>query len=339
MVTGSQGYIGTELIRTLKNQSYEVACIDAGFYQEDAIKRIAAEENVQVDIRNLDLIDFDSVKCIIHLAAISNDPLGQLNQSVTFEINNEAAVNLAKRAMSEGIEKFIFVSSQSIYGVSKSNELLSEEADKSPVTAYAKSKWLAEQQLLSMNSPDFTVVAVRPATVFGWGNRIRNDIIFNNMIASGLKKGIIEVHSDGTPIRPVLHILDLIDFLILLIESDKVAIQGEAFNIGLYDINYSVLEVARIASECLNDIPIRMETENLKDERSYRVSFLKAWQKLDFKSERDLYSGAEEILLEFKRLTDNEKERYFNRAVRIDSLRRLIESEEIDLNLIRKVNG
>lgn len=143
---------------------------------------------VRHDLRDQESLNLRKFDCVIHLAALSNDPLGEINPDLTFSINRDSAIQLAKRAKSHGVRRFIFASTQSIYGFSGSESELSEDAPKNPITAYAKSKWQAEQEILGLASHDFATVAVRPSTIFGWGSRIRNDIIFNNMIASGIKK-------------------------------------------------------------------------------------------------------------------------------------------------------
>jgi nucleoside-diphosphate-sugar epimerase len=338
-VTGSQGYIGTELTRSLTNHNFQVQGSDIGFYKNDVMREsLENDKTIFHDVRMSEKIDLRGVDTVIHLAAISNDPLGELNQEITFEVNHRATVNFARIAREFGVKRFIFISSQSIYGVSSQNLALSENSPKNPLTAYAKSKWLAEQEILGLNSRNFTTTAVRPSTVFGWGNRLRNDIIFNNMMSSGLLKEKIEVYSDGTPIRPVLHLIDLIEFLLLLVKCDETEIAGEVFNVGYYERNYNVAEVARIAASCLGGIPVIMNTKKLMDERSYEVSFEKAFKTFGYKAQRDLYFGGQEILSQFELLTDNEKHSYFNKTTRIDSLKTQIALGGLDKELRRRGN-
>ena len=148
---------------------------------------------IKLGLREQESLDLREYDAIIHLAALSNDPLGEINQNVTFSVNRDTAIKLAVRARNQGVSRFVFVSKQSIYGISDSLVELREDAPKNPITAYARSKWDAEQEILGMSTKNFSTVTVRPSTVFGWGSRIRNDIIFNNMILSGLKSGKIEV--------------------------------------------------------------------------------------------------------------------------------------------------
>ena len=249
LVTGSQGYVGTELMKKLHFLGIDVIGIDIGFFQNSKLDSSSEMKSLQLDLRNQENVDLRGFKSVIHLAALSNDPLGEV-------INRDCAIDLAVKAKKSGVTRFIFVSTQSIYGISDSESELSEDAPKNPITAYAKSKWDAEQEILGLANNDFTTVAVRPSTVFGWGSRIRNDIIFNNMISSGIRKGKIGVHTDGTPCRPIVHISDVIDFLILLLTAPKNIVNGQAYNLGRLNGNYTVREIAEAASRCLGNIPI-----------------------------------------------------------------------------------
>jgi nucleoside-diphosphate-sugar epimerase len=333
LVTGSQGYVGTELMKRLLDLRIEATGIDIGYFQNSKIDDSPERTFEKIDIRNYDSLDLRKFDCIIHLAALSNDPLGEINADLTYLINRDCAIKLAKKAKSHGVGRFIFASTQSIYGVSNAETELSEDAQKNPITAYAKSKWHAEQEILGLSSNDFTTVAVRPSTIFGWGSRIRNDIIFNNMIASGIRKSKIEVHTDGTPHRPVIHISDVVDFLILLLHKPSNIIQGQAYNLGCIGGNFTVLEVAEVASKCLGGIPILLRTEDLGDQRSYRVSFIKAKQELGYSGSKSLQYGGEEILANVKNLSEEMREKYFSETIRLNVLKRLISSGNLNSDL------
>lgn len=333
LVTGSQGYVGTELVKKLHFSGIDVTGIDNGYFLNSKLDSFSEAKSLQVDLRNLQSIDLKGIDIVIHLAALSNDPLGEINPMLTYAINRDCAIDLALKAKKSGVSRFIFASTQSIYGVSDSNSELSEDAPKNPITAYAKSKWQAEQEILSLASNDFTIVAVRPSTIFGWGSRIRNDIIFNNMIASGIRKSKIEVHTDGTPHRPVIHISDVVDFLILLLHKPSNVIQGQAYNLGCIGGNFTVLEVAEVASKCLGGIPILLRTEDLGDQRSYRVSFIKAKQELGYSGSKSLQYGGEEILANVKNLSEEKREKYFSDTIRLNVLRRLISSGNLNTDL------
>ena len=333
LVTGSQGYVGTELMKKLHFLGIDVIGIDIGFFQNSKLDSSSEMKSLQLDLRNQENVDLRGFNTVIHLAALSNDPLGEVNPMLTYVINRDCAIDLAVKAKKSGVTRFIFVSTQSIYGISDSESELSEDAPKNPITAYAKSKWEAEQEILGMSTEDFISIAVRPSTVFGWGSRIRNDIIFNNMISSGIRKGKIEVHTDGTPHRPIVHISDVIDFLMLLLNAPKNIIKGEAYNLGRLNGNYTVREIAEAASRCLGDIPIEFNTEKLNDQRSYRVNFLKAKRDLGFVASKDLEFGGAEILDKFHNLEYLDRERYFNDTTRLNTLKRLIELDKLRSDL------
>lgn len=329
LVTGSQGYIGTELVRELRSSNHVVTGLDAGYFVNSQLSVTVEIPTIKLDLRDQESLQLGEYDAIIHLAALSNDPLGEIDPTITYLVNRDAAINLATRARNQGVSRFIFVSTQSIYGVSDPNSELREDAPKNPITAYAKSKWDAEQEILCMSTRSFTTVAVRPSTVFGWGSRIRNDIIFNNMISSGLKNGRIEVHTDGTPHRPIVHIMDVVDFLILLLESPSQILANQAYNLGRIGGNYTVLEIARAASSCLGEIPIILNTEALTDQRTYRVNFEKAKTELNFSAYRTLEYGGAEILEQYRKLSTVNKDKYFQECSRLHVLKSLIDSGQL----------
>ena len=254
------------------------------------------------DIRDVEVVDLKNFDAIVHLAALSNDPIGELDSSLTYEINRDASIKLAEMARKAQIARFIFISTQSIYGLSTSDDELGESDLKNPQTAYARSKWDAEQSILQMASPEFTTVALRPSTVFGWSPRLRSDIVFNNLLLSGITRGKIEVHSDGSPWRPIVHVTDLSESIRLALLAPTKNVLGKSFNIGKIAGNYTVKEIAHAASTCLGDIETVFNTENITDARSYRVSFQKALEVLKFEAGRELVESGNEMLTMIKTL-------------------------------------
>ena len=309
LITGSQGYIGTFLTQFLINVGMEVSGTDVGYYKDCNLVPVDdLEKTKNIDIRNVSIGDVLGFNSIVHLAALSNDPVGELDEKLTFDINYKATINLAKLAKKAGVKMFIFVSTQSIYGISNTVEELDEySSTKNPQTAYAKTKWLAEQELKTLEDSEFEIVYIRPSTVFGWSPRLRTDIVFNNLLLSGLKYGKIEVHSDGTPWRPIIHINDLSKFILNVLEAPKDKIAGKAFNVGVLNGNYTVKQIAEAAQSCLpNSTTITYNTENLVDPRSYKVSFDRAKQELGFIAETDLINGGKELLL---KINENSKDK------------------------------
>ena len=325
MITGNLGYVGTELSSYLEKYGDKVFGLDSGFYADCLLVSDYIDVPTQIkDIRDVTVNDFRGFDSVIHLAALSNDPIGELNSSLTFQINGEASIRAAELARKAGVGRFIFVSTQSIYGISTSEDELDEFADKNPQTAYAKSKWDAEQVILGMSSEDFTTVALRPSTVFGWSPRLRSDIVFNNLLLSGLSKGKIEVHSDGSPWRPIVHVSDLAEAIRLTLIADKEAISANSFNIGKIGGNYTVKEIALAAKECIGDIEIVFNTENITDPRSYKVSFNKAFDLLGFEAHRELVESGIEMLGKFKQYDLNGNDlmgRLTNRLAQVSYLK------------------
>jgi nucleoside-diphosphate-sugar epimerase len=275
LVTGSRGYIGSVLVPMLVGAGFAINGADAGYYRDCLTgDDPAGDVGVNTDVRHTAPIF--GADAIIHLAALSNDPLGELDPRLTDEINRDTTISLASIAKSAGIKRFILASSQSIYGLNESDEPLTEDAPKNPLTAYARSKWDAEQAIMELADDDFCVVALRAATVFGWSPRLRTDIVFNNMLAQAYTTSKIEVRGDGSEWRPVVHIKDLCNAYIACLEADAAKVNRQAFNVGT--LNYRVSEIAEIAADTW---PAEITYgERAPDTRSYRTSGYKLFTAL-----------------------------------------------------------
>jgi len=335
LVTGSQGYIGTFLSQFLSDNGIQVSGTDIGYYKDCNLVPVDdLIETKRIDIRDVGINEVLGFDAIVHLAALSNDPVGELDEKLTFDINYKATINLAALAKKAGVNRFIFVSTQSIYGISNTEDELDEYTSvKNPQTAYAKTKWLAEQELRTLEDDNFHITYVRPSTVFGWSPRLRTDIVFNNLLLNGLKYGKIEVHSDGTPWRPIVHISDLSKFILKVLEAPKEKIAGKAFNVGVLKGNYTVKQIAEAARSCLpSNTTITYNTENLIDPRSYKVSFKRAKNELDFNAETNLISGGSELLKNISSMKGN-KEILGRNTNRLSQLKYLIESNILDKEL------
>ena len=331
LITGNLGYIGSVLGEYLLSKGFKVTGLDSGFFQKNTIDECVDIETNLKDIRDIIPTDLIGVTSIVHLAALSNDPLGEFDRSLTFEINYKATVNLAKMAKVSGVEKFIFISSQSIYGYADTNKELDEDNSvKNPQTAYAESKWLAEKEIFLLEGPKFKVVALRPSTVFGWSPRLRTDIVFNNLLTTGYFNKEISVHSDGLPWRPVIHIKDVCKAIKLVLESN---LSGESLNLGVIGGNFQVSELASVASKSLNDIPVIYNTENITDSRSYKVDFRKASKLLGFQAETTLDAGAKEIIKKLFKI-ELDSGIFFNKTNRLLRLKELL-NEKIIKNDLR----
>lgn len=274
LVTGANGYIGTVLTEKLFNQGQKVTGWDTDYFKEVTLgthKNKYISKKIDIRQKDIDLTNFD---CIIHLAALSNDPIGALNEKLTYEINHRASINLAKKAKKMGVKRFIFSSSCSVYGIAKNN-IVTEESTINPLTAYAKSKALVEEDLKKLADDNFCVCLLRNATVYGFSPRFRNDLVVNNLITCGMALGEIRILSDGTPWRPLIDIRDLCDIILKFINIDSKAVNGDIFNIGFNDGNLMVKEILNYVKKYLPDCQIKFTSEHGKDTRSYKVDFKK----------------------------------------------------------------
>jgi nucleoside-diphosphate-sugar epimerase len=333
LLTGNNGYIGSVLTEFLVKKGDEVTGLDTDFYKECRLYPPDFQINeIKKDIRQVGKKDMEGFDAIIHLAALSNDPLGEFDTKLTDEINHRSAVRLAVMAKEAGVGRFIFSSTQSIYGISKTDEELSEDSLKNPITAYAKAKWEAEGELGKLSSEDFTVVCFRPSTVFGASPNLRCDIVFNNLVASAYTTGKIEIKSDGTPWRPVVHVKDVCRAFEAGLLAPQELIAGESFNVGIENGNYTVKDLALAAQAAVPGSSLVFTGEHGSDSRTYRVSFKKILSVLKdyFKPEWDLKSGGQELVNFFKKINFTE-EMFRGRACnRLPQLKHLIENKKID---------
>ncbi|MBI2048868.1 MAG: NAD(P)-dependent oxidoreductase [Candidatus Liptonbacteria bacterium] len=327
LVTGNRGYIGSVLTEMLLGRGYEVVGFDTGFYDDVALYPIPEPtRQIRKDIRDAVSDDFAGIDAVIHLAALSNDPLGEFDSRLTEEINYEATANVAKLAKEAGAKRFVYASTQSIYGISKTDaELDEDESEKNPITAYAKTKWAAEQELKKLCSDDFFVICMRPSTVFGASPSLRCDIVFNAFVSSGYTTGNIEVKSDGTPWRPVVHVRDVSQAFIAGLEAPKELVQCQSFNVGIPNGNFTVKQLAEAAQAVVPGSSVVFTGERGNDERTYRVGFKKILGVLKdyYKPEWTLEGGGRELAEMFKRVDFSEEQfrgRACNRLRQIDYL-------------------
>ena len=335
LVTGSLGYVGSHITRNLTLKGHTVFGIDSGFYRECNLVPIDNEvPTILKDIRDLEISDFENIDVVIHLAALSNDPIGELDESLTYEINYKAAVRTAELAKDTNVKRFIFASTQSIYGIAQSESELDEDISiKNPQTAYAKSKLRAEIEILGMSNSQFTTTSLRPSTVFGWGVRLRSDIVFNNLLLNGLKHKKIDVHSDGTPWRPIVHLQDLSEAFEICLKISPEIISGNSFNIGVLNGNFTVRQLAEAAQAALNGIPITFNTENVVDPRSYKVSFSKAKKVLNFQANTDLKTGGSELISQSRKLLEQGVDLLDRKTNRLAQMKVLIKEGLLDETL------
>jgi len=340
MVTGNMGYIGPVLMSALKEKGYDVIGYDSGYFAENLLEEIN-EDYLQItkDIRDITKKDLAGIDTIIHLAGLSNDPLGEFSPKLTEDINYIGTMQLAEMAKDVGVSRFVYASSQSMYGVSDtSSELDEDNSEKNPVTAYAIAKWNAEQQLHSMITDDFVVTSFRPSTVFGASPRLRCDIVFNNLVACAYTTGKIEIMSDGTPWRPVVHIKDVCSAFIAGVEAPSTIVSGKAFNVGIPNGNFTVRDIAEAAQRSVPGSELIFTGEHT-DPRTYRVSFNRILAELKdyYKPKWDLDMGGKELVEMFDRIGFTEKQFRGKETIRLQQLFYLKDNNVID-DTFRMVN-
>ena len=333
LVTGDRGYIGSVLMGQLIDKGFSVVGYDSGFFLENQLDDCEeVYEKITKDIRDIELQDLEGIDSVIHLAGLSNDPLGDFAPVLTEDINYKGTIHLAEIAKEAGVSRFVYASSQSMYGISNTdNELDEDDSEKNPVTAYAIAKWSAEQELNAMSSGDFVVTSLRPSTVFGVSPRLRCDIVFNNLVACAYTTGKIEIMSDGTPWRPVVHINDVCSAFIAGLEAPASIVSGRAFNVGVSNGNYTVRDIAEAAQRAVPGSELIFTGEHT-DPRTYRVCFDRILTELKdyFKPEWNLDRGGKELVEFFDRVDFTEKQFRGLDTIRIKQLSYLKETGKLN---------
>jgi len=333
LVTGDRGYIGSVLVPMLMEKNYSVVGYDSGYFSSNLLE--SYNENyprITKDIRDVGMEDLDGVDCVIHLAGLSNDPLGELSPSLTNDINYSGTMRLAEMSKKSGVSRFIYSSSQSMYGISETRAELDEDNSiKNPVSAYAIAKWNAEKALQNLISDNFTVTSFRPSTVFGASPRLRCDIVFNNLVACAYTTGKIEIMSDGSPWRPIVHIKDVCSAFLAGIEAPLDLISGRAFNVGIPNGNFTVKDIAEAAQKAVPGCELIFTGEHT-DPRTYRVSFDRILTELKdyYNPKWDLDMGGKELVDFFDRVNFTEKDFRGKKTIRLQQLMLLKESNYID---------
>jgi nucleoside-diphosphate-sugar epimerase len=300
MVTGAGGYIGTQLVRDLVKAGHNVTAVDRFFFGKEPLSEFINNKQVtilQKDIRDLEQIDFKGHNAVCDLACLSNDPAGEIDPQLTYQINRDGRIHVAKIAKQSGVEKYIISSSCSVYGKGE-EPLLSETSNTNPISVYAKSTLEAEQENLSLADSNFSVTALRNATVFGLSTRMRFDLVVNLMTLSAFQKGRIIVMGGGLQWRPLVHLSDVSRAFSSIISSKIELVNKEIFNVGLD--NYQIKNLAYLVRE---ELPFPVEIEVAPDDadkRDYNVVFKKAEEKIGFKAEVGVAHGIKEIYLALK---------------------------------------
>jgi len=336
LVTGHNGYVGTVLVPMLLKAGHDVVGLDSNLYQaatfgdENATASIPA---IQRDVRDVTHADLDGVDAILHLAGLSNDPLGDLNPELTYEINHQASVRMAKMAKELGIERFIFSSSCSNYGAGV-DDWLNEESAFNPVTPYGKSKVMVEQDVAKLADDKFSPTFLRSSTAYGVSPRLRFDLVLNNLTAWAYTTGLVYLKSDGTPWRPVVHIEDMALAFVAALHAPRELIHNEAFNVGRPEENYRIRELAEIVAETVPGSRVEFAEGASPDKRNYRVDSSKIARVLpEYKPKWTARLGAQELYEAYQRVGLQLEEFEGPRYRRIDHIKMLMASGRLDNRL------
>lgn len=305
-VTGHKGYIGPHVIELLKANGNFVAGCDISLFQESQIDAVVAPDvELDKDIRDLTVDDLKGYDCIIHLAAISNDPMGDVDPEITYSINKEGSFRLAEIAKEAGVCRFLFSSSCSIYGKGESLDL-DESSAMNPLTAYAISKIETEKKLHSLASSDFSPIYLRNSTAYGFSPMFRIDLVVNNLLACAMAKGNIQIKSDGEPWRPLIHCRDIARAFVAFLNTPPELTHDTAINIGMNEENYQVKDVAAMVKKLVPDAEIVFTGETGVDPRDYRVNFGLLNKLLpEFKLEYTLEKGMDDLFHRLQKINFN----------------------------------
>ncbi|MCX6653742.1 MAG: SDR family oxidoreductase [Candidatus Bathyarchaeota archaeon] len=334
LVTGHLGYIGTVMVPLLQAEGHEITGLDSDIFKEcKFIGQIPDVPFLSKDIRDVTVSDLKGFNVVIHLAALSNDPLSDLNPKLTYDINYKASVKLAKLARKAGVERFLFSSSCSVYGDS-SAEIITEKDKPNPLTAYAESKLMVEQEVSKLADTQFSPTLMRSATAYGVSPKIRFDLVMNNLVAWAYTSGVVLLKSDGLAWRPIVHIEDISRAFIAALQAPKELVHNQTFNVGITEENYQVRELANIVKETVPNSNVEYAKDSGPDKRSYKVDFSKIKSVLPkFKPKWSARAGAKQLYEAYVAFDLKGDEFEGPRFKRLEHLKQLMASNKIDSNL------
>ena len=322
-VTGHCGYIGVHIVDLLKLHGHYVTGCDLKLFDGCEWETFTRPDKELIkDVRQLNEKDIEGHDCVMHLAAISNDPMGALNPEITYSINRDGSINLAKSAKSTGVGRFLFSGSCSVYGQGETLDL-DENATFNPITAYATSKIETEKCVQPLADENFTPVFLRNSTAYGYSPMLRIDLVVNNLLGCAVARGDIRIMSDGMPWRPLIHCRDIAQAFIAIMNAPKETIHNKAINIGANSENYQVKDIGDLVKEFVPHANIVYTGEVGADPRNYRVKFDLLYKLLpEFKLEYNLYSGMEELYKKYIEHGFNQSDFDGDQFVRLRTLKK-----------------
>jgi nucleoside-diphosphate-sugar epimerase len=331
LVTGADGYIGVLLARLLLDRGHDVVGLDAGFYKDgwlyNGVERFPP--CVNKDIRQMTEEDLKGFDAVVHLAEISNDSSGQLSPEVTFAINHLGSVNLARRCKTVGVRRFVYSSSCSVYG-DGADAVKTEESEPRPRTAYSTCKVLVERDVSAMADDDFSPTFLRNATAYGPSPSMRFDLVLNDLAGQAWTAGRMVMTSDGTPWRPLVHVLDICEAVAHTLEAPRESVHNQILNVGDNQENYRIIDVAHVVSRIFSGCEV-MSGGRDRDDRSYRVSFEKIASRLPgFRCRRNATTGAIQLRELFMKINMGRDLFEFRAYTRLRQLEHLINTQQID---------